>query len=88
MTSSREIEACDGACAFEIMIAIPSLIFYSILGFGILVCLCCLPCICANLCCPNGCRSTATNTKDDDTTVNFVGTVVDVEMNIVESAEE
>ena len=51
--AARDLEKCRGTCVFNILLIIPGLIIYSIMGFFILCFLCCLPCICVELCRPS-----------------------------------
>ena len=52
ITSTRGLEKCQGACVLDVLLVIPGLIIYAIIGFFLLCLLCCLPWICVEMCRP------------------------------------
>lgn len=52
ITSTRGLEKCQGACVLDLLLVIPGLIIYAIVGFLLFCLLCCLPCICIEMCRP------------------------------------
>lgn len=50
---SRNLEECRGACILDLLLVIPGFIIYAIIGFFVLCFLCCLPCICIEMCRPS-----------------------------------